>query len=140
MAIHIFETQAGAALRLPVLYLPRPMARSAISTCWQSTALIAARHRNLAFPLMLAASALGGSLAIWGVMDRHVIEPGTTSLALVRNETVVYRQAPPPPPDADQQYSEHPYTEQVEASDEVENDNVNVPSIFPRPVQIVRFV
>jgi hypothetical protein len=62
----------------------------------------------------------------------------TTSLAPVRNETVVYRQAPRPQPNADEESSEHPYTEQIEASDELDDDNV--PSNFPRAVQIVRFV
>jgi hypothetical protein len=62
----------------------------------------------------------------------------TTSLAPVRNETVVYRQAPRPQPNADEESSEHAYTEQIEASDELDDDNV--PSNFPRAVQIVRFV
>jgi hypothetical protein len=62
----------------------------------------------------------------------------TTLFATVRNETVVYRQARPPHTNADQDYSVHPYTEQTEASDQLEDNDV--PSNFPRSVQIVRFV
>jgi hypothetical protein len=63
------SVQEGAVLRLPVLYLPRrPAPRLAIFSCWQSMALVAARHRNLVFPLTLAASALTGVL-IWTLMD-----------------------------------------------------------------------
>ena len=116
MAVHSFEkrcflraesgqgddaymsVQAGAVLRLPVLYLPRrPAPRLAIFSCWQSMALVAARHRNLVFPLTLAASALTGVL-IWTLMDGQETKPDTTSLAPVRNETVVYRQARRPEP------------------------------------------
>ena len=129
--------QAG----LTALYLPRRPARSPI-LCWQSIALVAARHRNLAFPLALGASALVGALVTSAIMGRHCGPSGTKLdtilLATVRNETVVYRQARPPQPNADQDYSEHPYTEQIEASDQVEDDDV--PSNFPRSVQIVRFV
>ena len=133
--------QAGAVLRLPVLYLPRrPAARLALFSCWQSIALVAARHRNLAFRLTLAASTVGAALAFWALMDRQEAKPDPSSLAPVLNETVVYRQATPPQPDADQESLEHPYSEQVEASDELDDDNVNRPSNFPRAVQIVRFV
>jgi hypothetical protein len=132
--------EAGAVLRLPALYLPRrSAARLAISSCRQSVALLAARHRNLAFPLTLAvASVLAWALANSAIMDRSETKPDTTSPASVRNETVIYRQPRPPQPSAEQDYSEHPYTEQIEASDELEYDNV--PTNFPRAVQTVRFV
>jgi hypothetical protein len=51
---------------------------------------------------------------------------------------VVYRQERPTQPNTDQDYSEHAYTEQIEASDQIGNDET--PSTFARSVQIVRFV
>jgi hypothetical protein len=49
--------QAGAVLRLPVLYRPhRPAARLAAFPCWQSIALVATRHRKLVIPLTFAAT------------------------------------------------------------------------------------
>jgi len=131
--------QAGAVRRLPVIYLPRrPGARLAIFPCWQLITLVATRHRKLALPLTLAASALSGALVIWALIDRQQTKLDTSSLGAVRNETVVYRQASPPQPNVDQESSEHPYTEQIEASDELDDDNI--PSNFSRTVQIVRFV
>jgi hypothetical protein len=127
-------TQIGAVPRLAALYLPRsPGAR--LPTSWQA---IKWRHRNLAFPLKLAASALAGALATSAIVDRQESKPETTTLDPVRNETVVYRQARSPQTDAEQDYSEHPYTEQVEASDELVDDNLLLN--FPRVVQTVRFV
>ena len=63
-------------------------------------------------------------------MGRPETKLETTRLATVRNETMVYRQERPAQPNADQDYSEHPYTEQVEASDQLEDDDA--PSNFPR--------
>jgi hypothetical protein len=124
------------------VYFPRGPARFT-SFCWQSIALLAERHRNLAFPLTLGASALAGALVTSAILEEPILgrqeaELETTRLATVQNETVVYRQARPPQPNADQDYSEHPNTEQIEASDQLEDDGV--PSNFPRSVQIVRFV
>jgi hypothetical protein len=130
--------RAGAVLRPAALYLPRhaPVGLAALF-CRQAIARIAARHRNVAFPLKLAASALAGALATLTIMDYQVGKPDATGLS-VRNETVVYRQARTPQTHAEQAYSEHPYTEQVEASDELEDETV--PSNYPRLVQTVRFL
>jgi hypothetical protein len=130
--------QAG----LTALYLPRWPARFT-TFCWQSTAPVAARHRNLAFPLTLGASALAGALLTSAIIEEPTLGHQeatleTTRLATVRNETVVYRQARAPQPNADQDYSEHPNTEQIEASDQLEDDYA--PSNVPRSVQIVRFI
>ena len=43
-----------------------------------------------------------------------------------------------PKPNADQDYLGHPYTEQIEVSDQLEDEDT--PSNFPRTVQTVRFV
>jgi hypothetical protein len=135
----------GALPRPAALYLPsRPAARPATSARWQAIprwqaiAILAARHRNVAFPLALAASVLAGALATSVIMDCRDSKPETAALEPVHNETVVQRAARPPLAKAEQRYSEHPYTEQVEASDELEDDSI--PSNFPRAVQTVRFV
>jgi hypothetical protein len=130
---------AGAVQRLAALYLPRrAVVRLATSFRPQAIARIAARHRNVARPLKLAASALAGALATLAIMDYQDGKPNATAFESVRNETVVYRQARPLQAAAEQAYSEHPYSEQIEASDELEDDNV--PSHYPRTVQTVRFV
>jgi hypothetical protein len=87
---------------------------------------------------MLAASALAGAFATSAIMDGRDSKPETAAPAPVRNETVVYREDRPALASAEQRNLQHPYTEQVEASDELEDDNV--PSNFPRTVQTVRFV
>jgi len=130
--------QAGAVQHLPGFYLARRSAARLAISCWQSIARVAARHCNLALLLTLAASALTWALASSAIMDRSKTKPDTASLPSVHNETVVYRQSRAPQPNADQNYGERPYTEQIEASDELEDDNV--PSSFPRAVQTVRFV
>jgi hypothetical protein len=131
--------QAGALPRPAWLYLPpRPAVRLATSSRWQVIAIFAARHRNFAFPLTLAASALAGALATSTIMDWRDSEPQPPAVEPVRNETVVLWEAPPSVADAAQRYSDHPYTEQVEASDELEDDNI--PANFPRAVRTVRFV
>ena len=129
----------GAVLRLPVLYVaPRPAARLAIFPSWHSIALVAMRHRNLAFPLVVA-SALSGAVATWALTGGGgKIETNTSSFVAVQNETVVYQQPRRPPPDLEQESSEHPYTEQIEATDELEDDNI--PSNFVHTVQTLRFV
>jgi hypothetical protein len=129
---------AGAVLRLPVLYLPpRPAARLAIFPSCYSIALVAMRHRNLALPLLVA-SALSGAVATWALIGRQEIKTNTSSLVAVRNETVVYRQPRRPRPNLEQESSEHPYTEQIESTDELEDDNI--PSNFVRTVQTLHFV
>jgi hypothetical protein len=109
-----------------------------LSTAFSRQTIALTRHRNLAFPLTLAASALAGVLATSAIMDHQESNPETTGLNPVRNETVVYQQVRAPQTDAERDYSEHPYTEQVEASDELVDDTF--PSSFPRVVQTVRFV
>jgi len=98
--------------------------------------------REFAFPLGLVASALVGALATLVIMDRQDRKqdgkPETFALAAARSETVVYRQARPPQINEEQGYSDHPYTEQVEASDDLDDDSA--PSIFARAVKTVRFV
>jgi hypothetical protein len=131
-----------AQASLTALYLPLRPARFT-TFCSQSIALVAARHRNRVFPLTLGASALVGALVTSATIEkpavgRQEVKLETTGLATVRNETVVYRQERPPQPNADQDYSEHPYTEQIETLDQLEDDDA--PSNFPRNVQIVRFV
>ena len=130
--------QAG----LPALYLPGRPPRFT-TFCWQSIALVTARHRNLAFPLTLGASALAGALATSAIIEEPILgrqqaKLETTQLATVRNETVVYRQARPALPNANQDYLEHPNTEQIEAADQLEDDDG--PSNVPRSVQVVMFV
>jgi hypothetical protein len=131
-----------AQASLPVLYVPPRPARFT-TFCWQSIALVAARYRNLAFPPIFGASALAWVLVTSGVREAPVLhreraEPEITQLATARNETVVYRSAPKTEPSADQGYSQQPYTEQIEASDQLEDDGA--PPNFPHSVQIVRFV
>jgi hypothetical protein len=130
-----------AQASLPALYLP-PRPAGFTTRCWQSIALVAVQHRNLAFPLKFGASALAWVLVTSGiteepVVDRERVKLEMNQLATVLNETVVYRSAPPTQPDADQGYP-HLYTEQIEASDQLEEDVA--PSNFPRNVQVVRFV
>jgi hypothetical protein len=131
--------QAGVVQRLPALYLPRrPAARIAIFPCLQSIALVARRHRNIALLVTLAASALPAALAIWASVEHQDVKLDTSSLVAVRNETVVYRQAPRPDPIVAPQTLEHPYSEQLEASDELDDDS-HGPK-YSRTVEVVRYV
>jgi hypothetical protein len=119
-----------------------PIRRSTV--CWQSIALVAVRCRrcrNVAFPVKLGATALAGVLVTCATIEEPIGEQlkfEMTRFATVRNETVVYQQDRLTLPKVGQDYSERLYTEQIEASDQLENDDV--PSNFPRTVQIVRFV
>ena len=129
----------GAGLRLPVFYVaPAPAARFATFPGCHSIAHVAMRHRNLAL-VLVAASALSGAVATWALTARQEIKTDTSPLAAVRNETVVYQQPRRPPPNLEQELSEHPYTEQIEAADELDEDD-NIPSNFVRTVQTLRFV
>jgi hypothetical protein len=141
----------GAVPRRAALYLPRPAAGSAASSRWPSIALIAARHRDVAFPLTLAASALAGALVTSAIMDcqdssqdsKPDGRPETFALASARSEIVAYRQENLPqehlPRTGEEQgSSQHLDTEQVEASDDLDDESVQ--SNFPRTVQTVRFV
>jgi hypothetical protein len=83
-----------------------------------TVALVAGRLR-FAFALKLGTIALAGvtSATIEELtVDPHNVKLEMTQLASVQNETVIYRQERPTQSNADQDYSEHPYTEQIEAS------------------------
>jgi hypothetical protein len=128
-------TQAG----LPVLFVPPRPARFA-SFRWQ--ALAAAQHRAIAFTLMFGGGAVAWALLTSGIVEEPAVDLGqpkleTTQLATIRNETVIYRSAPPSQSDMVQGY-QHPSTEQIEASDQLEEDVY--PSNFSRSVQVVRYV
>jgi hypothetical protein len=129
--------QAG----LPVLYVP-PRPKRFASFLRQSIVLAAAQHRKIAFTLIFGGGALAWVLLTPGIVEETAVDLGQATLemsqlATIRNETVVYRSAPPSQPDMDQGY-QHPYTEQIEAADQLEED-VD-PSNFPRSVQVVRYV
>ena len=81
-------------------------------------------HRNLAGQLTLASCALAGALATSTTpLNRQDGNLETTALDPVRNVTVVYRQVRRSQTNVEQAYSQHPYTEQVEASDQLVEDN-----------------
>ena len=129
--------RAHALPRPAALYLPRRPGLAA-SSRWQALASLSARHRNAAFPLMLVASVCAGAFATSAIMDSRASKPETAAPTPVRNETVVYREARPSLASAEQRNLAHPYTEQVEASDELDDDSI--PSNFPRAVRTVSFV
>jgi hypothetical protein len=109
---------------------------------WQSIAPVAAQRPNLAFLLKFSVGALAWVLVTSGTIEKPAVgreqaKLEIAQLATARNETVVYRSAPPTEPNGDQG-SQRPYTEQIEASDQLGDDVT--PSNFPRGVQIVRFV
>jgi hypothetical protein len=132
--------KAFAVARSAALYLPsRPRGAS---FRWQAIAAIAARHRNLAFPLTLAGSALAGAVTTSAVLDWQDTSwqgsnPASPALQSVRNETVVYPQTRFALASAEQGDSGHPNTVQVEAADELDDGDVR--SNFPREVQTIRF-
>jgi hypothetical protein len=132
--------KAFAVARSAALYLPsRPRGAS---FRWQAIAAIAARHRNLAFPLTLAGSALAGAVTTSAVLDwqdtsRQGSNAASPALASVGNETVVYPQTRFALASAEEGDSGHPNTVQVEASDELDDGDMR--SNFPRAVQTVRF-
>jgi len=98
---------------------------------------IAARHQTVIAPLKLVGGALAGAfvtLAIMSYLDGKQ-EP-TAAVAPSRNETVVYRQNRQ---NDSQTQQGHTYTEQVEATDDLDDDAV-APSSWRRPVQTVSFV
>jgi len=134
--------QPSAVLRLPVLYLPhlprRPAALLAIFSCCQSIALVAPRLRNVALSLTLAAGAFSGALAIRVYVERQDVKLHTSPLVAMRNETVVYRQALPIDPIVAPEALEHPHTEQLEASDEL--DDESLASRYSRTVETIRYV
>jgi hypothetical protein len=129
--------QAVAVSRRAALYLPPSRgARLAISGCWIT--LVAGRRRKLAFPLTLAGSALAGALTTSAVLDWQDSNSVPAALEpLHNNHTVIYPQRRLPIANSEQEISLHPFTAQVEASDEI--DDAEIPSNFPRAVQTVRF-
>jgi hypothetical protein len=133
------KSEAELTLYLAFRECPNSHSRNARRIA-QLIALVAARRPNVAVPLKLGATALAGALVTSATIEDSIVDPPQpkleiTRLATVRNETVVYRQERPTQPNADQHYSE---TEQIEASDQIENDDS--PTTFARSVQIVRFV
>jgi hypothetical protein len=124
--------QSAAVLQFPALYVPRvPRGLWAICACWESITLMARRHHNVALSLTLAASTLFAAPA-----HREDTNLGTAEDP--RNETVVYRQGATPEPIVHQQSFEDQYTEQFEASDELDDDTLQ--TRYPRSVQVVRYV
>ena len=108
----------------------------------KSIALVATRSGNLVFPFVV--SAVGGALVTWLIVKepiagRQEVKFVETQAATTGNETVVYRSSRPPrQPNADQGYSEQSYTQQIEAADQFDNDDIS--PTFARSVQTVRFV
>ena len=113
----VISTLAGCAVAVPLRPLPTSsdgLACTASSRCPNATTSRPVAHR-----------------------PSQPVRDQDPPLAPVRNETVIYRQAPRPQPNVPRESSVHQYSEQVETSDELEDD---VPSNFPRTVQIVRYV
>ncbi len=129
--------QASALLWLRVLYLPRPV-RGLLLTFFRrrSIALAAPRLPNAALSLTLAVAALCGAVAIWAFRDQQEINLDTSTVATVRNETVVYQQAPPPEPIVQESVQNLPI-EQFEAPDEHDE---SLQSRYASSVQVVRYV
>ena len=125
MTLNIFDL-------LPIaLYRPRRLGASFTTSLW---------HRNLAGQLTLASCALAGALATSTTpLNRQDSNLEMTALDPVRNVTVVYRQVGRSQTDVEQDHSQPPYTEQVEAVDQLMEDN-DAPLNFRRAVRTVRFV
>ncbi|HEY7248616.1 MAG TPA: hypothetical protein VH678_32535 [Xanthobacteraceae bacterium] len=133
--------QSVAVPRRAALYLPsRSSARPALLFRWGAIGILAARHRYAAFPLTLAASAVAGAFTTSAVLDWQDSVPVPVAMTVepARNETVVYPRPRQPIANAEQDLSQHPYTVQIEASDEIQD--ADLPSNFPRAVQTLRFV
>jgi hypothetical protein len=131
--------QRKVLLRLPAVYLPRwPGVRLFILPYWQTIGFVAMPHRNVALRLTLAVGVLLAAVAIWALMERQEIEADSSSLMDGRNETVVYRQEQSPGPVVAPEAVENAYTEQLEASDELDNESLG--SKYPRIVEVVRYV
>jgi hypothetical protein len=134
----VIEQEAALSRRAALYLPPRPTARAALFFRWEALAILAAaRHRKLAFPLTLAASALAGALTTSAVLDWQDSRPAPETIALAANQTVILPQPRQSLASAEQELSQHPYTLQVEAADEIDDDDI--PSNFPRAVQTVRF-
>ena len=142
---------AGAVMRNlgAHIVVRRVSRRSASSLHWPAVALGAVssiRYQDAVGALKLAAGAFAGAAVTISIMNYQDSGPDvpaveTFQLASARNETVVYRQDRPIVQaqilqgDADQA---HPYTEQVEVSDDI--DDEAPASSYRRPVQTVSFV
>jgi hypothetical protein len=142
---------AGAVMRhLGAHMVVRRVSRkSASSLHWPAVALGAVssiRYQDAVGALKLGAGAFAGAAVTIAIMNYQESPPDVPAvepfqLASVSNETVVYRQDRPiaqaqiPPSDASEV---HPYTEQVEASDDMEDDAPA--SSYKRSVQTVSFV
>src|SRR6188472_2020757 len=129
--------QASALLWLRVLYLPRRSAGLLLTFIRrQSIALAAPRRRNAALSLTLGVGALCGAVAIWAFRDQQEINLDTNTAVTVRNETVVYKQPPPPEPIV-QESAENSPIEQFEPSDEHDE---SLQSRYSSSVQVVQYV
>jgi len=124
MTLNIFDL-------LPIaLYRPRRLGASFTTSLW---------HRNPAGQLTLASCALAGALTTSITpLNRQDSNLEMTALDPVRNVTVVYKQVGRSQTDAEQDHSQPPYTEQVEAADQLVEDN-DAPLDFRRAVRTVRF-
>jgi hypothetical protein len=135
--------QAGAVMRHPSTRVAtrRAQLRAASSLSWPALAwgaVTAVGYQDVVGALKLAAGAFAGAavtLAILNYQDSQ--QPETPAIEAAVNETVVYRQ--------DRQGGQtlasaesHPYTVQVEVSDDLDDDNA--PANYPRAVQTVSFV
>jgi hypothetical protein len=126
--------QTGALIRHPgtqLVLLRRPV-RPAPSLRWRTITRIAARHQAAIAPLKLVGGALAGAFVTLAIMSYLDAPQDTPAVERVRNETIVYRQDRPGVSQG------HTYTEQVEATDDLDDDGV--PSNYPRTVQTVHFV
>ena len=142
---------AGAVMRhVGAHVVARPVSRrSASSLHWPAVALgrvSSVRYQDAVGALKLAAGAFAGAAVTIAIMNYQESPPDapaveTFQLASAHNETVVYRQDRPivqaqiPRGDSGEV---HPYTEQVEVSDDMDDDAPA--SSLTRPVQTVSFV
>jgi hypothetical protein len=103
-------------------------------------ALSAIGYQDVVGALKLAAGAFAGAavtLAILNYQDSQ--QPETPAVETAVNETVIYRQDRPRQDGPTLASVEsHPYTEQVEVSDDLNDDGT--PANYPRAVQTVAFV
>jgi hypothetical protein len=135
--------QAGAVMRHPSARVAtrRAQLRAASSLSWPALAwgaVTAVGYQDVVGALKLAAGAFAGAavtLAILNYQDSQ--QPETPAIEAAVNETVVYRQDRQGGPTLASAES-HPYTVQVEVSDDLDDDNA--PANYPRAVQTVSFV
>jgi hypothetical protein len=124
----------------------RAQLRAASSLRWPALALGALNaidYQDIVGALKLAAGAFAGAAVTLAILNYQDSRQEATAVEPVRNETVVYRQDRPSLDRVNlaptlASVETHPYTEQVELSDDIDDDGV--PANFPRAVQTVSFV